>query len=355
MTLPSGYVWGHQDRKHIYDAIKESQTLSVGDFLSLVGQGANPEFVIPAVCAIRITGSYVLNDPIGLSALSDSEHFGALVTSVTGTIGQITVNYPAMKRVSKGWLGLDETLGPKGYVTGPSVGLSSSVFKVSRTRPLQLRMYGDGAGNWTLYGQDAGKFSVSTFNTSTGLTTITITDLEGQTNYKYTGGFIYQGPQHYGIQQKYSGLGASSLGFYLIDTSKAIVVSAPSSDDNIIGINMGEITDSPRFDVWKPENQYMAGGTANFWYEGMMEAYMVARGLSTTEILVKWQEYTSATNYKIYRDTDPAFGTQVKIYDGTELQYLDSGLSSGTLYYYKLVAEIASVDTDITTFNAATK
>lgn len=81
---------------------------------------------------------------------------------------------------------------------------------------------------------------------------------------------------------------------------------------------------------------------------------MVAKAVSSTSIQVRFQAYTGASSYKIYRATDAAFTTPVLIYSGAVGSVIDTGLSALTLYHYKMVAVIASVDTDITTFRANT-
>ena len=58
---------------------------------------------------------------------------------------------------------------------------------------------------------------------------------------------------------------------------------------------------------------------------------------SGTSVTASWAAVTGATGYQLYRSTS-ATGTYKRIYSGTERTFIDTGLTAGTVYYYKVRA-----------------
>ncbi len=80
---------------------------------------------------------------------------------------------------------------------------------------------------------------------------------------------------------------------------------------------------------------------------GLFELWMKASPLSSTEMKVKWQSKSGVTQYKLNRST--AFTVDVngnyvltaptQVYIGTDLSFIDTGLTANTMYYYQLTNE----------------
>ena len=68
---------------------------------------------------------------------------------------------------------------------------------------------------------------------------------------------------------------------------------------------------------------------------------VTAVGSSSSSITISWNAVTDANYYKIYR-SDNASGTYIEIhstlYEGKTTSYTNSGLSPGTIFYYKVAA-----------------
>jgi hypothetical protein len=68
---------------------------------------------------------------------------------------------------------------------------------------------------------------------------------------------------------------------------------------------------------------------------------VTASALSSTSIAISWNSVSDAVKYKIYR-SGSSTGAYLEIGESTTLLYTDTGLSTGTTYYYK-VSAISSV------------
>ncbi len=60
-----------------------------------------------------------------------------------------------------------------------------------------------------------------------------------------------------------------------------------------------------------------------------------AAGVGGTSVKVTWKPVTGATSYILYRSTSKT-GTYKQVYSGASTAFTNSGLTSGTVYYYKL-------------------
>ncbi len=58
---------------------------------------------------------------------------------------------------------------------------------------------------------------------------------------------------------------------------------------------------------------------------------------SSTSVTIRWSYISNATKYYVYRSTSSS-GTYIKIATTTKTTYTDTGLDSGTTYYYKIRA-----------------
>lgn len=60
--------------------------------------------------------------------------------------------------------------------------------------------------------------------------------------------------------------------------------------------------------------------------------------LTTSRINLAWSAVSGATGYQIERSTDSNFATTSVVYTGTNTSFANTGLASGTTYYYRIKA-----------------
>lgn len=319
----------------------------------------DPSFVVFASCIPYASNSFSSGTPIVYSILDHATaHNSSFYDSVYGhpSNARIVVRYPFVKNVLNSKIICDETLSSFGMHMGATVGLSTFEAPAYVTRSVGVRLTGDGAGNWTKtadYGLSS-SWDITTFNTGDGSTSFNINApvlFPGYNELSIT----YMGDSAYGIKRVYSGLGAYNAKFILMNRrTNAPVAINPTTGDEISITNAGMQEVQIGLATWSGANSMLALSNANFWVDGTFECWLVAAPTSTTSTLVRWQNYPSATNYKIYRSTS-LYGSRTLIYSGTDGSYTDSGLSSGTLYFYHMVAVVGGVDTYITYFKTNTK
>lgn len=352
-SAPPGGGGGSVTEQAIVDALKQRPTPN----FSFPTNDGNAEFVVFSTGIFRPDGTFSHGVDISWTMLGSSDgHSSSFFKGAIGNaFNEFEVQFPNVKRVMVTLCGLDETFAKFILSNGPSSGLTESRFKVFVPKVAGVRLVGDGAGGWTKIG-DGSLLDISTqqgdgsfhFNISSVDAAIS-SDIYDKIP------IVYNGPNRYTIRQKFSALGIYNRGFFLEkpDGSGSLTTPPTSSDMVIMGLGIDSIQVNMKY--WQNgHNNWMAGGLVNFWVFGMFEAWMVGGARSTTEIQLKWQAYPSATSYKLFRATNPAFTGETQIYSGTAFNFLDSGRTANTIYYYKLKAVVSGVDTDVTTWNSKT-
>ncbi len=81
---------------------------------------------------------------------------------------------------------------------------------------------------------------------------------------------------------------------------------------------------------------------------------MAAVPTSATTIRLEWAPVSDASRYDIERSTDSMAWNAVASTDGGETAYTDEALSSGTTYYYRVVAFVDGQDASISDTVSAT-
>jgi hypothetical protein len=319
----------------------------------------NPEFMVLASGIARPTNAFSHGQPITWAFLTSSDgHGSTFFESVTGVSNsRLSVSYPNVKYVFNFTITPDESFAGVNVNVGATVGFTSAESAVTRLVPLGVRLTGNGAGTWTKTGANSSVFDVTTFNTGDGGTSFNI-DTSQANVYNTDYNFIniqYIGPNRYSIKRLYSGLGAYNIRFVILDASGNTLTTNPTTSDEIIIGNCGLVAKTIPMNTYTATDNAFLTSSYNWWILGLFEAWMIVTPESTTSTWVKFQNnYTNATNYKVYRDTSSTFATQTLIYSGTSGSYNDTGLSSNTLYHYKLVGVVSGVDTQITTFRCKT-
>jgi len=319
----------------------------------------NPDFLIFASAIVAPTNSFVHGNTINWAFLdSATNHGSAFFTSVAGNAGnkRLTINYPKVKYVFNTSITPDESFSNLLTVVGPTVALDFLEAAVYQPKPIGIRLTGAGTTTWTINGGMSALFSLSAFSTADGGTSLNI--VTGMSVIDYNSINIqYIGPNRYSISRIYSGLGAFNARFVVRDAAGVPLATNPTTSDEVIITGGGVYNTQVFMDAYHSANPNQFMGTfTNFWVLGLFEAWMIVTAEDATSNWVRWQpNFPGATTYKIYRDTSSTFATQVLIHTGTSGAYNDTGLTTNTLYYYKLVAVVASVDTVVTTFRCKTK
>lgn len=337
-----------------------SATINPGIYLS-PAQSFDPSFVVIASAIAKPGGTYVVNDPITWSILDHTtNHNSSFFTTITPSSGNLAfiINFPAVKNVLYGNILPDESFYQYGVMgAAPSISLTNMTGHARFLKSFNITLRGDGAGAWTERGTADAQTMLDLGTYSGGGSPFNLVNPAFGVNYDELQ-ITYQGTNGYNIRRVYSGLGAYNAKFVLVNpmTGTDLATNPTTSDEVVISSSMMYTAPLDMY-KWVASNQFMSlTPSFNFWIYGTFECWMVAAATSTTSIQVRWQPvYPSATTYKIYRDTQSSFATQVLIHTGTSGVYLDTGLSSNTLYYYKLVAVVSGVDTDVTTFRTNTK
>jgi hypothetical protein len=349
------------DKGYVDNAITSVSALPGLNFAP--AQNFDPTFVVYSCAIVRASNTYTLNGAITYEILDHtSDHNSSLFQTAVPNGQNLEITHPPMRRVLNAQITPDETFTNYLTAAGPSVGLSSMIITIRRTGNVGVKLRGQGTNVWSFAGQtDSGNLTFSNFGASTAGNTDFYVSATNAMNFDAASVQItYVGTNNYGIRRAYSGLpGSYTVRFFLVDRATGLdVTTNPTTNDEVVISNCGNISRVLRFDIWKAENQFMAGPSslANFWISAYYEAWIVAVPISSSVIQVRWQpSYPSATNYKIFRDTSSTFATETLVHTGTTGSFTDSGLATNTLYYYRLKAVVGGIDTVVSYFKTNTK
>ena len=325
--------------------------------ITMLTEGDN-EFVIMASCIPRIsaTPTPVHGEDIPwVILMNDSDHGSSFYTSieVDNATNGLKINFPTVKNVLNHTVTSDEAFQTKGLTTGAAVGLDNAIMYASRSKATNGYLLTGNNTNWTASGGSAGAYSLHSL--VAGLTTLQDNAVPSDVDYREVQ-ISYVGENNYRIKRKWSGLSGNAVGFYLVDVATNLVVTdLPTADDRLIVSNYGSYRFSVNLAEWvlqgsQGQNGFL--GANNYWCFGMYELWMIGLNVSSTENHIKWQLKTGVTTYNLYRDTDSTLATKSLIYSGTLLEFIDSGLTVDTMYYYQLEDQ---TNTEITRFNTKTK
>jgi len=335
------------------ETITESQS---ANNITMLAEGNN-DFVITASCIPKCTsiGPVVHGEPFQWSFLfNNTDHGTSFFTSVNGNSSttNLDVNYPIVKSVLHFSINNDESTQAVGTSIGATVGVSTAQCNASRSvSSTGFRIFGNGT-TWTANGPQANAFSVHSL--VSGKTTLANTANTNSVDYREVQ-MTYVGNNNYRIKRFWSGLAGNAVAFQLVDnTTNAVVTTAPTSDDVVVVSNYGTYRTSINLYRWVLTGQFTNTflENNNFWVHGMFELWMKAFSVTDTTSLLRWQEKSGVTTYKLYRDTQEDLSSKQLIYSGSLLEFKDSGLSSDTKYYYELEDQ---TNTEVTRFNIITK
>ena len=342
-----------------YAEIKNTPSTNPGVYFS-PAQSFDPSFVVFASAIVFPSNSFSHGTPIIWGILDNTTgHNSSFIDSAYGDVAtqSLALRYPLVKSVLNHTITPDESFSGQSLSIGATVDLNLSKSRTYHSRSIGVRLTGDGAGNWTKsvsFGLSSA-FDVTTYSTANGGTSFNVTD-PSVWGTDYDGLNIqYIGPNNYHIKRVYSGLGIYNARFVLLDEFGNFVSTNPTTSDEIIISNAGMQNVQVLLATYSSGNNNFFGSNYNWWVFGAFECWEVAAPVSTSSIQVRWQTtYPSATNYKIYRATS-LYGARTLIHTGTDGAFIDSGLSTNTLYWYFMIAVIGGVDTEITYFRTSTK
>lgn len=314
----------------------------------------NPEFVIEASCIAAASGVYSFGNPITWTILDTSSGHGYSFfngLNLNTTNHTLEVLYPQVRKVLYGNVNIDEVGAISGVYAGAGVNFDKLEITAGSRRLLGTRLVPDGAGNWANANGNLGGYVFPTAFGAPG---------PGETGVSFGGIYnsdpdniavVYAGSNNFIVNRRYVAI-TSPLVFSLKDPATGLTLLANPAVTDSVSLSAFAITDDLiRLDIWYTNNFFMSGSGFNFFITGKFECWMFATNKSSTANIIKYQtNVPGATVYKLYRDTSPGFGTQVLIHTGVTGVYTDTGLTASTQYYYKLVATVAGIDTDVTTW-----
>jgi len=322
------------------------------------------DFIITATGILRPDGAFTHGSQISWNILNGNDgHKSSFYTSASGSESDfaITVKFPKVKNVLNNTITVDETLSALGIFCGASVALNNFKSWAYINDIALVRATSNADGTFT---KSAKKLELSqsitiTFDTLTG--ELLFSGLSNEVlNNLSAASLIYNGENRLSLKRVYSGVASNALKYIVYNSSGSILTTYPTTTDEFV-LNVGLAKYAVNPEYWY--NNFYSGlwnANSNFWVFGMFEAWMVVQQYATGSNKIRWQtDYPSATNYKVYRSTSSNYTTDnvsgmTLIHTGTSGEYIDTGLSSGTLYYYKLMATVGS-DTEVTTFNCIAK
>jgi hypothetical protein len=195
-------------------------------------------------CAIQNTGA-----PNYWQSISDAQH-NPIVGTVTTSTSTITVNYGfTAAKVAALVVSPDEAMCWKGYEVGASVGLSAATLTLSRSRITDYVSY-----NGTSWSSLSGVFSSISFNTSTGVLSLT---------HDYIGGPVGQVTVRDGnIDAQLGSLGNTTTEVVFRDAAGTKLLT-PSTAMRVYVTRVG----------WGSVNPQVSGLGAgeNLWIHGLLE------------------------------------------------------------------------------------
>lgn len=312
------------------------------------------KFIKIAAGVIR-PASGAAGQPIVWSFIDDAHHTKIFFESVSASGNTILVAYPPIKKVITFGAIPDEALTASTVQVGASVGTTAAVLYAYRLTMNAGRLTGNGSTAWVNSGLT---LSVLSYNSTTGLTSFTPTisggTVLGASNEIEGAQISYIGTNNYHIRRQYSGLGGIA-GFYLVDNATNTIVTGNLSTTDYVSIMIARPTVTPIPAETVAGNGYPAdiyNSNSNFWLSAVFETYIYSEPVSTTSIKLEWQVFniggTFATNYRITRALNSAPEVETTIYNGAAFTFTDTGLTTGTAYYYRLYVTISAVESLLT-------
>ncbi len=320
----------------------------------------DPEFIVHATCFVHHEASenLIISPyqpiqwfPAGPNRNVSNTFFESITTE---NPEGLSINFPLVKSYVSMNFTPDEACSPALAFFGlHALSYEKMVLTIYQIDPIVCYLQGT-AGNWTIPGDNSG---ANQFDFGLNYTSWIDNDILGfsvslttsgfygsQANINYDACLVqYEGPNNW------TAVGSGAWGpyyktVYLRDNATGALVpktSITSSDRIKIVTNLTRRR-TVNFTTWVPENYWLSGFSSTS-LDAVFEAYIVAKRINDSEVIIRWQPYAGSTTHRIYRDS-------TLIYEGTDFSFVDTGLSLNTLYEYKMYTLSGETESYITKF-----
>lgn len=258
-----------------------------------------------------------------------------------------TLYFPTADKVVSIVVNPDESLAGSGVVVGPSVQLDKAICFAYAPGVIGSG-YLQGNGTSTLTSTMVAGWTV-TYMPSIGAILLDNNAVNLDVN---AIACVYQGNNQYHAVRLLSALGSYEAGWQIYDAGGNLVNTNFTSDDIfVINGQTGSLFNQLQTQAASGLTLGIYAGTfANYWVIAILShnpldpeptENFTATPTSATTIDLTWDATVRATNYVVMRSINAHYG-YTQIYSGATNSYNDTGLTTGTHYYYRVQATAAS-------------
>lgn len=302
------------------------------------------------------TGSGVNGTQINWTWLTGGGHsFSADLDSCifVSSAGHLQPGFATAQEVSYGNLSFDEQTYP--FQEQTIINLDNCDFGIwLQGSGIGANLVGNGTSAWGIQSSQLQTYTLTIDTSSFGILSFDLIDGAGQYLGSTTDGTIveYTGSNGYTVNRLWTGL-TRNYRYQLLDAAGNPVVGQPTTSDRITifnGSSYRSTIDQRQF--LTATNPYFASGLPNYWFVGIIRVFpdslkiirplnFAVVGAGTGNVNISWTAVSNAGNgYELDRSTSPNFSTAVTVLVNftSVTSYADTGLTSGTIYYYRLRA-----------------
>lgn len=270
------------------------------------------------------------------------------------TSGGYIMYYPTMDTIQFFGANDDESFSGHLIMAGASMDNDQSIVDMwYPVVPAGVYIVGNGTSSPTITNPTNGEPPYSiTYTPSTGTFVGYCTDGVFPVDYT-TMTAVYQGANvGYHFKRIFSGLGGSNqFGFVLLDGGGNVVNTAITSSDVIViggqstpvSAGLGQTAMSGYPEIlngnypFNPNLWVMLVGSQDTLDPAPPTTFTATAGGTAGTIVLAWAAMPHATTYTVQRSTHPNYG-MTTVYSGSGTGFTDSGLTTGTVYYYIIQA-----------------